>query len=261
MLLGGLGLLTLSACPKEESAQDKPVAPAQPQAVTKPEEPAVAPLTGGGTIQGTVTFKGTPPAPIPIPPTADPACQGMPATEPSLRLKGGKLENVLVRVRGLVPGSRPSQPALVDQNQCTYVPRVQGVTSGQPILIKNSDGTLHNARALIGPKSIFNVAQAPGSRPVQRSLPVDAEVVHLKCDIHTWMSAWIVVNPNPFFATTGPDGAFTIEHLPPGSYTLEAWHETLGIRTAEVSIEEGQNTSVSFEFTPGDKGPATGGEK
>ena len=268
-VLGVLGLVTLSACPKEEGARDKPAvasSPEQPQAATKPEtaavEPAPAPLTGGGSVQGTVTFKGTPPPAAALAPSLDPACQGMPLVDPSLRVKGGKVENVLVRVRGLVPGSRPSQPAVIDQNQCNYVPRVQGVTAGQSILIKNSDGTLHNARALTGSKSIFNVAQPPGAKPVQRTLPADAEVVHLKCDIHPWMSAWIVVNPNPFFATTNAEGAFSIEHLPPGTYTLEAWHETLGTRTAEVSIEEGQNTSVSFEFALGDtKGTAAGGEK
>lgn len=265
VVLGGLGLLALSACTKDEGTRDKaptPPPPAQPQVAAKPEEPApLPPLTGGGTVQGTVTFKGTAPTPAAIVPSPDPACQNMALVDSSLRVKGGKVENVLVRVRGLVPGSRPSQPAVIDQRECSYVPRVQGVTSGQPILIKNSDSTLHNARALTGTKSIFNVAQPPGARPVQRSLPSDAELVHLKCDIHSWMNAWIVVNPNPFFATTGPDGAFTIEHLPAGSYTLEAWHETLGTRTADVTIEEGKTTSVSFEFSPSDTKSASGGDK
>ena len=185
----------------------------------------------------------------------------MTSSEQSVRVKNGKLENVLVRVRGLVPGPRPTQPVVVDQHQCTYLPRVQGATTGQPILIKNSDGTLHNARALNGTRSVFNVAQPPLGKAVQRNLPADVELVRLKCDIHPWMAAWVVVNPNPFFATSGADGSFSIEHLPAGTHTLEAWHETLGTRTAEVTVKEGERVSVSFEFSASTQVSASGGAK
>lgn len=271
-VLGAVGLAALPAC-KNEEAPPAPVASRSPDSVKpepKPEaaapaEPAPAPVTGGGTVRGVVSFKGVAPTPAAIAPSDDPACQGMPLTEQSIRVKDGKLENVLVRVRGLVPRAHPAQPAVIDQRGCTYVPRVQGVAAGQPILIKNSDGTLHNARALTGTKSLFNVAQppaSPNSKPVQRPLPADAEVVRLKCDIHPWMAAWVVVNPNPYFATSTADGSFSIEHLPAGTYTLEAWHETLGTRTAEVTVKEGETASASFEFSAADaKGTASGGVK
>ena len=191
-------------------------------------------------------------------PSADPACQGMSPTDESLQVKDGRLRHALVRVLGLVPRAHPARPAVIDQQQCTYLPRVQGVAAGQPILIKNSDGTLHNARALAGTKSIFNVAQPPHGKAVQRDLPAEAEVVRLKCDIHPWMAAWVVVNPNPYFATTGADGAFSLEHLPAGSYTLEAWHETLGAKTAQVTVKEGESVTTSFEFSAADaRGTAT----
>ncbi|MGZ3459417.1 MAG: carboxypeptidase regulatory-like domain-containing protein [Archangium sp.] len=268
-VLGAVGLAALPACKNDEAppaarGTGSPSS-AQDRAAVKAEAPVVEPaqpLTGGGTVRGTITFKGVPPAPAAVEPGTDPACQGMALTDPSLRVKEGKLENVLVRVRGLVPRSHPAQPAVIDQRQCTYQPRVQGVVAGQPILIQNSDGTLHNARALAGTKTLFNVAQPPNGKAVQRPLPADAEVVHLKCDIHPWMSAWVVVNPNPYFATSGADGSFSIEHVPAGTYTLEAWHETLGTRTAEVTVKEGEMTSVSFEFSSGEaKGIASGNVK
>ncbi|EPX62646.1 hypothetical protein D187_008834 [Cystobacter fuscus DSM 2262] len=267
-LLGTVGLTALSAC-KQESPP-APVA-AEPSSRTQDaaaegspaeESPEPEPLTGGGTLQGTITFKGTPPAPAPVTPSQDPSCEGMPLVDQSLLVKAGKLENVLVRVRGLMPRSPRTRSAVVDQKQCSYTPRVQGVASGQPILIKNSDGTLHNARALSGTKSIFNVAQPPNGKPVQRTLPADAEVVRLKCDIHPWMVSWVVVNPNPYFATSNADGAYSIEHLPAGTYTLEAWHEVLGTKTAEVTVKEGETTALAFEFSTEDaKGSASGSVK
>ena len=236
----------------------RPRAPAPKAPAAEPAQP----VTGGGTVQGTITFKGTPPTPAAVKPSDEPSCDGMALKDQSVVVTDGKLANVLVRVRGLVPRSRPAQPALIDQQQCTYSPRVQGVTAGQPVLIKNSDGTLHNARALTGTKTVFNVAQPPNAKAVSRNLPADAEVIRLKCDIHPWMAAWVVVNPNPYFATSATDGAFSIEHLPAGTYTLEAWHETLGTRTAEVTVKEGESTAVSFEFSSEDaKGTASGGMK
>ncbi|HEX8824192.1 MAG TPA: carboxypeptidase regulatory-like domain-containing protein [Archangium sp.] len=269
-VLGAVGLAALPACMNEEAAPPpRPAvrpAPVREKVAPKPEappaaEPAPQPLTGGGTIRGAVSFKGVPPSAAAVPPSEDPACDGMASSEQSVRVKNGKLENVLVRVRGLLPVPRPTQPALIDQHQCTYQPRVQGATVGQPILIKNSDGTLHNARALAGTKSIFNVAQPPHGKAVQRNLPADVELVRLKCDIHPWMTAWVVVNANPFFATSGADGSFAIEHLPAGTYTLEAWHETLGTRTAEISVKEGETVSASFEFSADAKASASGGVK
>jgi hypothetical protein len=269
-VLGTVGLVALSACKNEEAAtpdRGAVQAPAQGPAASKPEaaaaaEPAPEALTGGGTVRGAVSFKGVPPTPAPVTPSPDPACDGMALTDQPVQVKDGKLRNVLVRVRGLLPSASGAKPAVVDQVQCTYLPRVQGVVAGQPILIKNSDGTLHNARALGGTKSIFNVAQPPHGKPVQRGLPAGFEVVRLKCDIHPWMVAWVVVNSNPYFATTGADGSFSIEHLPAGTYTLEAWHETLGTRTAEITVKEGETTSASFEFSAADgKGTASGGVK
>jgi len=71
----------------------------------------------------------------------------------------------------------------------------------------------------------------------------------------------VVVNPNRFFATSGADGSFSIEHLPAGTYTLEAWHETLGIRTAEITLKEGESVSASFEFSAQAPASASGGVK
>jgi hypothetical protein len=143
---------------------------------------------------------------------------------------------------------------VIDQLKCTYTPRVLGAQAGQPIQVKNSDQTMHNVRGMAGTKPIFNMAQPPSMPPVSKPAPADADVLTLKCDVHPWMKAFVVVSPHPYFSTTGEDGAFNISGLPAGTYTLEAWHETLGTKTAQVTVKDGETAEATFEFSANDKG-------
>jgi hypothetical protein len=261
VVLGAAGLVALPACKKEEvapPASQAPAAPATAPQAAAPSAPADAPqapdTTPRGSVRGTVTFTGEPPAMADLPPSADPSCAGRPQKEESVLVKDGKLRNVFVRVRGTVANAKaaPTTPVVIDQSQCTYQPRVQGAMAGQPMMVKNSDGTLHNVRALANGKSVFNVAQPPNAPAVPKPLPEGAELLKLKCDIHPWMTAFVAVSPHPYFATTGEDGAFVLEGLPVGTYTLEAWHETFGTKTAEVSVKEGAAAEASFAFSASD---------
>lgn len=257
-MLGAAGLLSLSACKKEEAVATPPSTPEAPSAARAPEgekvhaaSPIQAPA-GKGVVKGTVSFTGTPPPAEDLPASSDPACEGRGAKDESVLVKDGKLANVLVRVRGAVAGApAPSTPVVVDQSKCTYVPRVQGAMVGQSVAFKNSDGTLHNVRGLVGTKAAFNVAQPPMAASVNKPVPPD-EVLKLKCDIHPWMTAYVVSNANPYFATTGADGAFTLQGLPAGTYTVEAWHETFGTKTAEVTVKDDAPAEVSFSFAATD---------
>lgn len=256
--VGVLGLCTLTACKKDEVAPAAAPAPATPTAIKAAPLPAdaappadEAPAHSGGSVHGVVTFKGKPPAASAITPGSDPNCEGMDLEDQPVKVTDGKLANVVVRVRGQVPGQHAPSPdsmVVVDQNRCMYKPRVQGAVSGQPLVLMNSDSTVHNVRGTAGTKPLFNVMQPPLKTRETMPLSGDAEVIRLKCDIHPWMTAWVVMNPNSFFTTSADDGAFTIDGLPPGTYTLEAWHETLGTRTAQVTVQEGQQAQVSFEF-------------
>jgi plastocyanin len=260
-LVGVAGLLALSACKKEEvstPSAETPSAPAQqavPPSAPKVEAPPTPPApAGNGVVKGTVSFTGTPPVMADLAPSVDPACDGRPEKEQTVLVKDGKLQNVLVRVKGPVAGAppAPAEPVVVDQLKCTYTPRVQGAVAGQQVVFKNSDGTLHNVRGVVGTRPLFNVAQPPSGAPVQKPLPADSEVLRLKCDVHPWMTAYVVSNPNPYFATTGADGAFTLTGLPPGTYTLEAWHESLGAKTAEVTVKDGTPVEATFSFAATD---------
>ena len=174
-VLGAVGLSALTACKKDEAAPAAAQAPAVPAIKAAPlpadtplpqepqEEAAQAPK-GGGTVRGLVTFKGTPPAPEPIIPGTDPNCEGMELVDQPVPVTDGKLANVLVRVRGNVPGQPTTPPGtmvVVDQNRCMFKPRVQGAVINQPLVMMNSDSTLHNVRGASGGKQLFNITQPP----------------------------------------------------------------------------------------------------
>jgi len=129
---------------------------------------------------------------------------------------------------------------------------VFGVMVGQTLEITNSDPTLHNIHALPKGNQEFNTGQ-----PIQgmktTHVFTNAEVmVPFKCDVHGWMNAYIGVLPHPFFATTGADGAFSISGLPPGTYTIEAWHEKLGTKTQSVTIAASGTATADFSFASTD---------
>ena len=200
------------------------------------------PVWAGGSVAGTVTFKGAAPQLRKIERT-DSACTGA-VDDPSFIVsKDGKsLANVHVRLLDVPAGPVPTTPVSVDQKGCMYEPHVQGAVEGQKIAVKNSDMTMHNVHAwgkVEGKeKSLFNVAQPPSPRIVEKD-PKASAVVKLKCDVHPWMTAYVVYSKNAYFATTDSNGKFDIQGVPPGDYTVEAWHETLGTVTAKVKVAEG----------------------
>ena len=205
---------------------------------------------GQGTVKGTVRFTGKAAESKGIT-TPDPFCAKQGLKEEELMVgAGGGLKNVLVRVVKGASGNypAPAADAVVDQSGCMYRPRVQAIVLGQGVQIKNSDQTLHNVHTYKGASTIFNQAQIPGMGPMAKKFTDGGQIIKFKCDVHPWMTGYVAVATNPFFAVSGADGAFTIEKLPPGTYTLEAWHERLGTKTADVTVADDKPATAAFEF-------------
>src|SRR5580765_1198854 len=215
---------------------------------------AIDPATAA-TIKGKITFEGTAPANAPIKMNADPYCvtaNKTPQTQETYMVgKGGELGNVFVYISdGL--GDRtfqaPTDPVIIDQQNCRYHPHVMGIMVGQPLQIVNSDGTLHNIHAIPTKNTEFNTGQPVKGMKTDHVFTAAETMVPFKCDVHGWMNAYAGVLPHPYFAVTGEDGTFTIKNLPPGTYKLTAWHEKAGTQTADVTVAAKDEKENNFTF-------------
>jgi len=194
-----------------------------------------------GELSGRVTLSGPAPERPVFDRSSAPGCGPASADDDPLLISAeGGVQNAVVRLSGLTaPGSAaPLPPITVEQRGCSYVPRVQAALKGQPVVVVNGDALLHNVHAFDGRRGLFNVAQPPGSRPVEKSA-AGAEVLRLKCDIHPWMFGWVVYSENRYSAVTAADGRFAIRGVPPGTYQLSVWHELLGTKTLEIKVTNG----------------------
>ncbi len=255
------GMLLLTVCSKGAAPAREPSAGPTPPASTNPPSAAPAPASAsgsaaGGTITGKVKFTGTPPRMATIDMSEEAACKAKypspPKDEAVVAGAGNTLADVFVYVSAGLPANAkyqaPAEAVVLDQNGCRYHPHVLGIMVGQKLEIKNSDPLLHNITAVAKKNRGFNVSQpnAGMTRDVTFSAP--EVMVNLECNVHGWMKAYAGVRPDPFYAVSGPDGSFTIKGLPPGTYTIEAWHEKFGTQTATVTIAGTESKTANFTF-------------
>jgi plastocyanin len=223
--------------------------PSTPPPTVSPVDPATA-----GNVTGRITFAGTAPKPTVMRMDSDPNCvqPGVTITDELVVVgDGGALKNVFVYVKDGLGDLRfpvPATPILLDQKGCHYVPHVFGAQVGQAVEVLNSDPTLHNIHALPTANQEFNTGQPlPGMKHIHRFSTKEV-MVPFKCDVHPWMRAYVGVLDHPYFAVSAADGTFSLKGLPPGTYTVEAWHETLGTATQTVTIGASETKEIEFKY-------------
>ena len=212
-----------------------------------------APAAAPGTVVGKVTYEGRAPQPRVVRMSSDPLCmpesKGGSLSEVLVVGPGNGLQNAFVYVKdGL--GTRtfpaPKTPVVLDQQGCKYRPHVIGIQVGQPLEVRNSDGTLHNVHAVPKNNREFNFGQPTKGMKSSRTFDKTEVMVPFKCDVHGWMNAYAGVVAHPFFAVSKADGSFEIKGLPPGSYTIEVWHEQLGTQTSKVTVDAKTGATANF---------------
>jgi plastocyanin len=222
--------------------------------VVKAGGPSAVSSVGAAAVRGQVKFEGTLPKAKPISMAADPSCAKQhpgPVSTPEVTTdsKGG-LQNVLIFIAdGL--GDRtfdpPKEPVVISQKGCLYEPHVLAVQANQPIEVVNDDQTSHNIHPTPANNREWNKAELPGAK-VEEAFAREEIAIPVKCNIHPWMRGYIAVLKNPYFAVTRKDGSFDLPNLPPGTYTIKAWHEKLGTSTQTITIGANQTKDINFVF-------------
>ena len=207
--------------------------------------PGPAGAQGGGTIEAAVTYAGAPVVEK-LKVNKDTEKCGTEAVVEKVVVGGNKgLANAVVSVPG-AKGAAKAVKGTVDQHGCKFVPHVTAMTPGE-LDLKNSDDILHNIHTYSTANPSINKAQ-PKFKKVMTEKFEKPEIIKLTCDVHSWMLGWVAVMPSPFFGVTDANGVTKIDNVPPGKYTVEAWHETLGKQTKEVEVKAGQTAKVAFEM-------------
>jgi hypothetical protein len=246
-------------CAKEET---KPAA-APPEndslAVSAAPTNNVAPVgnkvTSTAGISGKIILQGTSPPERDLPLSVD--CGKLHATLPKTRLyvvgQDGALADVFVYIKeGLSGKTFPAatESVVLDQVGCEYTPYVVGLQTGQKLLVRNSDPTMHNVHALpkISGNKESNKAQMAKSPELEYSFNAPEIFLTFKCDVHPWMYAYVGVVDHPFFAVSGKDGMFQLKNVPDGKYVVEAVHRKAGKQTKEISVTDGKSEPINFAF-------------
>lgn len=209
-----------------------------------------APALAGG-IQGKVMLAGAPLAPKKVDVTIDQYLCGTEKDANDLIVSPrNEIANAVAWLED--PPSNAAWPpgsdkAMIDQRGCVFVPRIVVVAAGGTVDFLNNDRLLHNIHSTPKLNASFNRTQ-----PKNRTIPVTfakPEIVRIDCDLHSWMTAWVVVAAHPYYAVTKGDGQFFFDNVPPGPFRLRVWHERLGTVAIDGRVPDKGNASVNVEMT------------
>jgi hypothetical protein len=222
---------------------------------TKQDKPLYRTTGDEGNLVGTVSFVGVPPEPRRIDVSADPICETInpePTTQDVI-VTDGKLANVFVYIRAgyaldAYSFEAPLADVSLEHKGCQYVPRALGMQTQQILKVLNSDPTTHNTHPTPKINPEWNQSQPPGVPAIERRFERRELFIPVKDNQHPWEKAYVGVFSHPFFAISDKDGFYKIASLPPGQYTIVAWHEKYGEQKIDVSIDRREDKRLDFTF-------------
>lgn len=163
----------------------------------------------------------------------------------------GGLKNVVIFLEQPPVNTAPLRKERILENSgCRFAPRVLAMMKGERLIIKNNDPKLHIAHSYLDQRTVFNLSLPFRGHAIEITRKIDkAGVLQVNCDTHAWMRGYIHVFDHPFFAVSDDQGNFTIPDVPPGRYTLKAWHEGAGIQSRKIEVVGEGEAKVQFEFS------------
>lgn len=207
-------------------------------------------VADGGTIKGTVKFKGTAPEPEVLEVNKDKqVCDvGVKKSKELVVDSSGGVEYAIVSLTNISKGKAfPEDSAVLDQKGCEYLPYVTIVRKDADLTILNSDGILHNIHTYSDKNKPVNRAQPKFKKKITEKFS-EPEMIKVTCDVHGWMRGWLAVVDHPYYVITDASGAFELGDVPPGEYEIKVWQEKLGESTQKVTVPAGGEASVTFEL-------------
>jgi hypothetical protein len=245
--LGGTGSWGRSASdaamrePQAASATESPTAASSHYVVQAVEESAA------GTISGKILYTGKPVLPKRFTVTSDTAVCGTTKEVYPVRIEEGGIADAVVWIDDITSGKAFDFPSpMVDQKKCEFVPHILLMKGGE-LKLGNTDLCLHNIHVITYANREANKAIPPGAAPQEITL-ARADRVTVRCDVHKWMTSYVVVAKNPYYVISGAGGKFRLVGVPAGHYHLKVWQESLGELNQEITVEAAKSTETSFTY-------------
>ena len=252
-----LGLVLIAGCSsKQDSAEQQASGPLDIQSAAPSVPSKTMNAATAATVRGKITFEGEVPAPKQLSVKGNPECAvlhagGTIASE-ELVVNNGALQNVFVYVKEGLEGytfTAPSEAVTIENRTCVYVPHVVGAMVGQPVNFLNQDSTLHNIHSYPKASKGFNLGLPLVGMKQTKKFDAPEIMVPLKCDVHPWMLGYVGVVAHPYFSVSDAGGQFELKNLPPGEYTIEAWHEKLGVQAQKLTVGPNETKEMDFKFS------------
>lgn len=206
-------------------------------------------VKNGGSIEGVVEFVGTAPKDPVLNLSSETAYCGKTMPSHKYVIKDGKIENVVVSIVDIKSGkAMPTAPLMLTNLKCEFTPHVSIGYQGGKMIQGNDDPIFHNIHTYLNGKTMFNIGLPEKGATVTKPL-LRPGLMEITCDSHPWMKGYVQILDHPYAAVTGGNGSFMLKDVPPGTYTLQAWHEALGkVSVANVKVESGKATKIKVEY-------------
>lgn len=214
----------------------------------------VVAVTNGGSVSGKVSYTGEDPAPKVYTISKNTDVCGTTQNIDFVKVNNGALTDVVVYLDKVKSG-KPFKVAEghVDQHKCRFEPFFSVMANQNNLEVKNSDSVAHNIHGyeLLGAnkRTAFNVNQPDKDSVLKKKVKLRrGTAMKIECDQHDFMHGFVFVAKSPYYAVVGADGSFTIDDIPPGTYTIKAWHGTLGEQKDTVEVGAGGKATTNFNY-------------